>query len=60
MILIQKIRHLSVLAILLTPIASFSADVDKTLEWVSGGEVKVSITTGRIEIRGWDLSLIHI
>ena len=60
MISIQKIRHLSVLAILLTPIASFSADVDKTLEWVSGGEVKVSITAGRIEFRGWDRNEVKL
>jgi len=60
MILIQKIKHLSVLAILLTPIASFSADVNRTLEWIPEGEVKVSITTGRIEIRGWDRNEIKL
>ncbi len=31
-----------------------AADVDKTLPWTEGGELRVDITSGQLEIRGWD------
>lgn len=39
--------------LMLVPFDTLAADVDKTLAWSSGGEIKVSITAGEIEFRGW-------
>ncbi len=37
-----------------------AADVDKTLPWTEGGKVKISITSGQIEIRGWNKNEVKL
>jgi len=35
------------------PTTLTAGEVDQTLDWVSGGEINVNITAGKIQFRGW-------
>ncbi len=47
-------RFLPLGAILLLSFGAYAGDVDQTLAWSADGEIKVDITSGQIEFRGWN------
>ena len=60
MTLIQQFRYFPVLGVLATSVNTFAADVDKTLDWIPDGDLEVSITSGQLEIRGWNKDQVKL
>lgn len=46
--------------LLLLSLDSIAGEVDKTLAWAPGGEIKVNITAGEIKFHGWDKDEIKL
>ncbi len=54
MTILKNSTLLPLTALMMMSFNTVAKDVDKTLDWLSGGELKVDITSGQIDIRGWD------
>lgn len=48
------------LGALTSSFSSYAADVDESLDWSADGELKVNITSGQIEIRGWNKNEVKL
>ncbi len=47
-------------AFLLMAFSSYANDVDRSLDWTDGGELIVDITSGQVEIRGWNKNEVKL
>ncbi len=58
-----KFNYSRLLPLTLLALASHSVwagDVDKTLDWIPGGEINISITAGKMHIQGWDKNQVKL
>jgi len=54
------IAGLVMLGALTSSFSSNAADVDESIDWSADGELKVNITSGQIEIRGWNKNKVKL